>query len=107
MRILEIYDQQDMLLSQVSLRVFQMAAPKKSKHIQILLQAENLFTNLFFFSSAINQCLGSLQSAARFGVTLSGDVAGKAAGPASRERNGLCWRAAKICIQKAITWVAL
>ena len=48
MRILEIYDQQDMLLSQVPLRAFQMAAPKKSKHIQILLQAENLFTNLFF-----------------------------------------------------------
>lgn len=50
MRILEIYDQQDMLLSQVPLRVFQMAAPKKSKHIQILLQAENLFTNLFFLA---------------------------------------------------------
>lgn len=49
MRILEIYDQQDTLLSQVSLRVFQMAASKKSKPIQILLQAENLFTIFFFF----------------------------------------------------------
>lgn len=99
MRILEIYDQQDTLLSQVSLRVFQMAASKKSKPIQILLQAENLFTiYFFFFGNAINQCSGSLQCR---------DVARKAAGPASRERNGLCWRAAKICIQKAITWVAL
>jgi len=88
------------------LECFKWLPPKKASTFKYFFKLKT-YLQTFFFSSAINQCLGSLQSAARFGVTLSGDVAGKAAGPASRERNGLCWRAAKICIQKAITWVAL
>lgn len=88
--------------------------PQKSKHIQILLQANRssksickpFFGVLGFFCKDINQHWGSLQRATRFPVMLWGDAVEKEAGLSSRRRNHLCLRTAKICIQKAVTWVA-
>lgn len=93
--------------------IFSNGCPKKAntfKYFFELIGAANPFANpfffFFFFGKDINQRSGSLQRATRFPVMLWGDAAEKAAGLSSRRRNHLCLRTAKICIQKAVTWVA-
>lgn len=94
--------------------IFPNGCPKKAnafKYFFELIGAANPFANcwvfaFFLFGKDINQRSGSPQRATRFPAMLRGAAAEKAAGLSSRRRNSLCLRTAKICIQKAVTWVA-
>lgn len=89
--------------------IFSNGCPTKAstfKYFFELIEAANPLANLFCSGRDIKQRSGSLQHAARFPVMLWGDAAEKAAGLSGQKRNSLCLRTAKICIQKAITWVA-